>query len=54
MVVNPSGGRLLAIGLQANPAKERQRFMLLAAAIAGLVILGLFLSMLSSSPKMDR
>jgi hydrogenase/urease accessory protein HupE len=54
MVVNPSGGRLLAIGLQANPEKGRRTFMLLSVAITALVILGLLLSMLSSSPRMDR
>jgi hypothetical protein len=45
---------LMAIGLLYISAKGRRKLMMLTAAIAGLVVLGLFLSMLSSSPKMDR
>ena len=37
-----------------NVEKDRVSIMLLSGLLAALLILGLFLSMLSSSPKPDR
>jgi len=44
----------LGITIADNLAKGGCRNMLVTAMIAGLVVLGLFLSMLSSSPRTGR